>query len=126
MTIHVPEQAAMELDEFRGTPEQERRFAEFHARHPMVWIHFERFALQLIADGVRRYSADAVMHRVRWETRAGSKDGFKVNNNWVAFYSRMWRQNHPTLRHLFAVRKQRVRPAAQPHHPSQEKTDAHG
>lgn len=118
--IHVPEQQALAFQEFRGSPDQERRFAEFHEKHPLVWIYFERFCLELIADDVRRYSADAVMHRVRWETKAGAKGGYRINNNFVAYYARLFRQTHPKHRHLFAVRRQRARTAAEPQHPSQE------
>ncbi len=79
----------------------------FHRQHPEVWRYFNRFALQKIASGFRHYSADAVMHRVRWETEAGATDeGFKINNNHVAFYSRAFNDMHG--RKFFRTRRQRV------------------
>lgn len=107
-TIFDQQQAALRLDDFEGTPEQEKRFAEFHAAHPQVWQHFERFCFEVLARGYRRYSADAVMHRVRWETSSGAKSGLKINNNFVSYYARLWRRTHPQHRSLFAVRRSKA------------------
>jgi hypothetical protein len=69
------------------------RARKFHAEHPEVWDLFCMFAFGLIDKGFKRYSADAVMHRVRWETSAGRPNAngeapFKINNNFIAIYAR--------------------------------------
>src|SRR5262245_21800355 len=41
---------------------------KFHRAHPEVWIHFERYVMQLIATGRERFGAKAIWERVRWES----------------------------------------------------------
>ena len=67
----------------------EAEFREFHAANPHVYDLFDRFTQQVISRGFDRYSADAILHRVRWHTTIETTDdeGFKINNNWAAFYS---------------------------------------
>lgn len=83
-----------------------RRFAEVDAANPRVWELFEQFTLMLIRRGFRHYSADAVLHRVRWETTVELRDGegFKINNNWSAYYARKWIGRHPNHANFFRLR----------------------
>lgn len=43
------------------------RFVQFHNSNPEVYDMFRRFAVEIRNAGYRRYSADAIMHRIRWE-----------------------------------------------------------
>jgi hypothetical protein len=88
----------------------EADFAEFHALNPHVYGLFNRFTREVISAGFEHYSADAVMHRVRWHTAIETRDpeGFKVNNNWVAFYSRLWMRDHPEHEGFFETRIQKA------------------
>ena len=82
------------------------RFAMIDAANPQVWRLFERFTFELIRRGFRHYSADAVLHRVRWETATAIADQstFKINNNWSAFYARKFRDLHPKHAEFFRLR----------------------
>jgi len=81
----------------------------FHTAHPEVWLEFERIAMQLIARGFRRYSADGVMHIVRFRTSAGDNGGlFKINNNHVAWYARRFAEAHPEHADFFRFRERRA------------------
>ncbi len=42
-------------------------FERFDRAHPDVWALFVRFAEELRASGRHHYSADALLHRIRWE-----------------------------------------------------------
>ncbi len=57
------------------TPEHNERmrlkYVDFDQRNPRVGGYFNAFALFMWAKGFKHYSADAIMHRVRWETDAG-------------------------------------------------------
>lgn len=66
---------------------------------------FERFTLELIERGFTRYSADAILHRIRWhyQVERGDRE-FKVNNNWAAPLSRWFMGKHPQYRGFFATR----------------------
>ena len=75
-----------------------------------VCTHFERITLALIEDGFDRYSADAILHRIRWHERIerGNRT-FKVNDHWSAPLSRWFSARHPQVAKFFETR---VRPAA--------------
>ena len=90
----------------RDTTSVMRRFAELDLANPRIWILFERFTFEMIARGFLHYSADAVMHRVRWETAAMLDDGsvFKISNDWVAFYARKFHRMHPEHYGFFRLR----------------------
>lgn len=86
-------------------------FNAFHAEHPEVYRLFCRFVDELLARGFTHYSADAVVHRVRWHTQVESQDadGFKINDHFVAFYARLWRRQHPKHQDFFRIREQTSR-----------------
>ncbi len=87
-------------------------FTKFDREHPEVWRLFSRYTFDRLRRGYKHYSADAVMHRVRWETGAGDpskKDGFKINNNHVAFYARKFHEMFPQHVGFFRNRIQTAR-----------------
>jgi hypothetical protein len=92
------------------TPTDERRFAEFDSAFPEVWELFKQFTFECIAEQLSRYSADAVLHRIRWETKSAIDDGsrFKINNNYSAMYSRKFREMYPEYAGFFRTRVARV------------------
>ena len=73
---------------------------------PRVAEKFDELALMLAKDGFRHYSADAILHRIRWhftvERRIG---GFKCNNNWTAPLARWWMLRHPEYPKFFELRE---------------------
>ena len=92
------------------------RFRAFHRANPHVWRLFQdytRNARRVLCH----YSADAILHRVRWnlevETRSG--DGLKINNDFAAYYARMYLATHPDAEGFFELRKRKSteRPAAE-------------
>lgn len=87
-------------------------FLTFHAANPHVYKLFDRFTQQVISRGFDHYSADAILHRVRWHTTIETTDaaGFKINNNWAAFYSRLWMIRNPKFEGFFETRVQKYRP----------------
>lgn len=54
----------------------------------------------------RRYSADAILHQVRWHFRIDKgRRGFKVNNNWSSVVSRWAMKETPELENFFETRE---------------------
>lgn len=83
----------------------EQGFAEFHRENPQVYVLFRHFTMQVIARGHKHYSADAVVHRIRWETSVKMQGEIhKINNNYVAFYSRLFERDHPQHAGFFRKR----------------------
>ena len=84
-----------------------QRFSEFDAQYPKVWDLFVAFTFEVIRAGHSHYSADAVLHRVRWETTfdvGAPPHEFKINNNYSAFYARKFREAFPQYAQFFRTR----------------------
>lgn len=87
------------------------QFKAFDRNNPKVWFYFRNYALRALHAGVPHYSADAILHRIRWhidiETRgAGEVEGsiLKINNNHAAFYARKFREQYPQHADFFQTR----------------------
>lgn len=88
---------------------EERRFAEYDLAHPETWQWFVAFAREKIAEGYSHFSADAVLHRVRWETAASDwTDEYKCNNNYSAYYARKFHAHYPEHDGFFRLRRSRA------------------
>lgn len=89
------------------TCSHEQKFYEFHRANPQVWIEFEQKALEMIKAGRRHYSARAILEVARWSIHLQTTDEeFKVNNNHIPYYARMFRANHPEHAGFFRTREQ--------------------
>lgn len=69
---------------------------------------FESYALTVIASGAKRYSADAVLHRIRWHhfVEQGNRD-FKINDHWSSSLARWFLAKHPEHIKFFEIRNRR-------------------
>ncbi len=69
---------------------------------------FEELALVVARAGYRRYSADAILHRIRWNetVELGNRD-FKCNDHWTAVLARWFLHHHPEHAGLFELRQSR-------------------
>lgn len=86
----------------------EDRFWAFHEANPRVYELFDRFTRQVIQRGHTRFSADAILHRIRWETSVVTRgDQFKINDHYSAYYSRLWMNDNPEHDGIFATRELR-------------------
>jgi len=72
-----------------------KAFDEYHKRNPNIWKFFEQFANELVMSNVKTLSAKRIFERMRWESDIRGDDGFKLNNNYHAFYARMYAKFHP-------------------------------
>lgn len=91
-------------------------FAKFHREHPEIYALFDRFARQTIARGHRRFSADAILHRIRWEASVENTGRhYKINDHFSAYYARLWIEQNPAWPHFF---ERRVAEGEKPPRPS--------
>lgn len=71
---------------------------------------FERLALSVAEKGHTRYSADAILHRIRWHFNIERGDReFKCNDHWTSQLSRWFLARHPRLKEqkFFELREKR-------------------
>ena len=67
---------------------------------------FEKLTLAVWARGFEHYSADAILHRIRWHFDVDVGDrSFKCNNNWTAHLSRWFMKLHPEMGDFFHTRR---------------------
>lgn len=84
----------------------EKKFRTFHFSNPQVYYLFDRFAREAIAAGRDVLSAKLIFERIRWETQVvtNDTDGYKLNNNYHAYYARRWMGNNPDSKAAFRTR----------------------
>lgn len=67
---------------------------------------FETLTFDLINRGYGHYSADAILHRIRWHFHVDKGDReFKCNNNWTAALARDFMNTFPQHAGFFRTRK---------------------
>ena len=81
-------------------------FEHYHKENPIVWELFQKFTQAVIARGSTHYSSKAIFERIRWhidiETRGS---GVKLNNNFTAYYARMFHLAQPNYDGFFRNRR---------------------
>lgn len=96
--------------------ELERRFAQFHYANPAVFAEIERKALSLAdVEGRTRIGIAEIVEDIRYDVRFMTRPdqypvhggkGFKLNNNFRAFYARLLIFRHSRLASVIGTRKQ--------------------
>lgn len=81
------------------------KFWDVHATSPQIWAAFCRLTLEAISYGRKAFGARMVLERVRWYI-AVERQGvdFKVNNDWPAFYARLFERDYPEHEGIFEKR----------------------
>jgi hypothetical protein len=82
-------------------------FLTFHRNNPHIWKLLIRFARQATRAGLSKLSIALLIERVRWEVYVvtRSTDGYKINNNFGAFYARKLNRLDE-FAGMFEIRKQ--------------------
>lgn len=84
----------------------QRAFEVFHAEHPEVWTLFQRLAHEVRQSGWNKYSADALIHRIRWHYHVEQGDAkFKINDHFLSRYARKLVEADPTFAEFFEFRR---------------------
>ena len=79
----------------------------WHRMNPEVWKKFEEYTLEAIHSGNRRhYSHWAIVNRIRWNREIETQGGeFKIPNDYIAFYARLFHVKHPEYDGFFRTKK---------------------
>jgi len=86
--------------------EIDRQFRKFHEENPEVWNLFRKFTHLLISRGFKNHSADAVVHRIRWHTTVETTGSeYKIGNNFVTCYARLFHKTYPEHGDFFRTRE---------------------
>ena len=80
----------------------------YDRENPEIWQEFKRIALKLIGKGVGRYSAKAIFEVIRYDkTIETGVEGFKLNNNFTAYYARKFIETFPFHAGFFELRERK-------------------
>lgn len=76
----------------------------FHRANPRVYELFEQYTFEA-ARRRAHYSAKAIFERIRWHTEIETTGAdFKLNNNFHAYYARLFMKRHPRHDGFFRTR----------------------
>jgi hypothetical protein len=82
------------------------KFEKFHEDNPHVYVSFCDFAHQAIRAGFTTLSSKFIFERMRWEAMVVTKgDKYVLNNNYTAFYARMFENDHIEFSDIFRNRR---------------------
>lgn len=77
----------------------------WHKANPHIYELFKKFTLQAIRSGHYRLSAWLIVNRIRWETTVETKgNDFKISNDYIAFYARLFMHDYPEFDGVFKVK----------------------
>lgn len=93
-----------QLNLFTVDPKQ-AKFERYHKENPEIWDQFKEATFALIKVGRKHFSADAILHSIRFNTVLRGGTDFKINNNYSSMYSRLFTANFPEHKDFFEHRK---------------------
>jgi len=67
-----------------------KKFKDYDAENQNVYRLFERYSQKMIATGRLKYSAWTIVNLIRWEHDIKNKEPFKINNDFIALYGRLF------------------------------------
>lgn len=81
----------------------EKDFLKFHKANPHVWEMFKHFAFIAVKSGRSNYSARAIVEQIRWfsDMSTDSPTIFKIPNNTIAYYARLFHSAYPKHKGFF-------------------------
>lgn len=81
------------------------RWLKWHLANPDVYELFKRFTFEAIGHGHKNLSAWLIINRIRWETAVVTTGNpYKVPNDYIAHYSRLFMREYPEYTGFFRVR----------------------
>lgn len=88
----------------------QEKFQKYHQENPKIYEEFKNITNRAVIKGFKHFSAEAIFNIIRWEMSITAKDydGFKINNNYKAFYSRMFMKEYPKYDGFFRLRKSKA------------------
>lgn len=86
--------------------EKKKAWWEWHKANPHVWQLFERFSYEAVNKERKKISHWLIINRIRWETNIVTTGAdFKISNDHIAFYARLWKARHPEHKDLFTTKR---------------------
>jgi hypothetical protein len=82
------------------------RWWGWHKENPHVYQMFSSFTKTAIDAGLPHSSAWLIVNRIRWETAIETQgDTFKISNDFIAYYARLFMAYNPEHDGFFRTKK---------------------
>lgn len=84
----------------------QERFEEFHAENPKIYKLFKKYAKDALKRGHTKLSGWFIVNIIRWEEGVDSTgSGFKIQNDYIALYTRKFIEDHPKHAEFFNIKR---------------------
>lgn len=94
------------MQSYQQSRDLKERFDEYHRNNPHIYHQFRYYTLKAIQSGYKHFGSQMIIERIRWQTGVISKQSdFKINNDFAAFYSRMFMLEYPSYSTYFRTRQ---------------------
>lgn len=81
-------------------------FTKYHADNPDIYKRFRMYTFKAIKAGRTRLGSQMILERIRWHSIVEAQnDMFKINNNYAAFYARLFEAKFPVYKGFFRTRR---------------------
>lgn len=99
------------LIDFRKWEETRNKFRKFHFKNPHIYQTFSIYSWDAAKAGHQVFSHWLIMNRIRWDSLIQT-DGekYKIPNEFIAFYARMFMIRHPQLGAFFKIKRMKGEP----------------
>jgi hypothetical protein len=88
-----------------ATDDIKQKWWDWHKKNPHIWLEFQEQTHELIKSGVKKSSAWLVINKMRWDHAIKtSGDDFKISNDFIAYYARMFRAKNPDHQEFFTIK----------------------
>ena len=79
---------------------RKQKWWQWHKQNPHVYELFVKFTFH------KRCSAWLIVNRIRWETTIEtSGNDFKISNDFIAYYARLFHAHYPEHEGFFKIKK---------------------
>jgi hypothetical protein len=88
------------------TPSKKERWYAWHLKNPNVYHLFKHFTFEALRERKHKHlGAWLVVNRIRWETSISTTgEDFKISNNFIAYYARLFMEEYPEHKGLFRTK----------------------
>ena len=85
--------------------EKKKKWWNYHKDNPHVYNYFSQYTHEAINSGAKKCSPWLIVGRIRWETAITTTDtDFKISNDYIAFYSRLFMHENPQHKGFFKTK----------------------
>lgn len=84
------------------------KFKAYHQDNPHIYAAFEKLSLEAAKTGRNKFAVRNIFGKMRWDMAISGNDEYKINENYSAYYGRLFEEKNPKYSGFF--RKKNILP----------------